>query len=122
MNGNPLIVENRLLGLGDSGFNDPNCISMMMLLEPVSEGALRGIDHAGHHSQVGFLQRPLTNLICQSGCRLGGLGKDHHSTHRAIQALHQSQEYLARLLVTLLAPALEQTQQIWAATVIIFFT
>ena len=31
----------------------------------------------------------MSSLICQSGRRLGGFGKDHHSTHRAIQTLHQ---------------------------------
>ena len=55
MNGNPLIVENRLLGWGESGFNDPNGVVMMILLKPVSECALRGIDHTGYHSQVGLL-------------------------------------------------------------------
>ena len=55
MNGSPLIVENRLLGWGDSEFNDPNGVAVMILLQPIGERSFGRIDHASDHSQVGFL-------------------------------------------------------------------
>ena len=96
-----LVVQNSLLATWHFAVVCPGRIGLLIASEPMGERAFRLNRFFRHNGPIYLAQRARTKKLTQSAQSLTGTGKEHDTTHRAIEPMHQTKEYIAGLVVAL---------------------